>query len=144
MTSIQTKPCARADKGCGGEVREQGRPARFQRRVFCSVRCAVQFRIEAGWQPARSLTREGRARGGARGGKIAALRNRKDSIMRATKPMERFLTPDFREGLSGEQLARVLVLIGRAYRIGHRVGYRAGWHAKAYRRKARMRSQKAA
>jgi hypothetical protein len=124
-----TKPCARAPRGCLGIIEAPG-PKTLAKREFCSGSCAVRARLEAGWHPDRALTRDQRRRGGQQGGKVAGMRRRRQALMGAVLKLGKFLTPEFLEGLSAAQEARVRVLLGRAYRIGHRRGYRAGCAAR--------------
>jgi hypothetical protein len=132
-----TKPCARAARGCAGIIEAPG-PKTLAKRDFCSVSCAVRARLEAGWQPDRSFTLEQRRRGGKRGGKLAGLRRRRQALVGAVAKLRKFLTPEFLDGLSAEQEARVRVLLARAYRVGHRRGYRAGYAATAQQRPRRV------
>lgn len=130
-----SKPCGRADRGCTGIVEAPG-PKTLAGREYCCVRCAVHARMEAGWKPELGLTREQKQLGGKRGGKIAGLRRRKVALITAVRVMAPFFTPEFCEGLSNDQLARVKVIIGRSFRRGYRSGYRAGYAARPQRRKA--------
>lgn len=125
-----TKACARV--GCPHPISAPG-PKGLAARTWCSVSCAVSDRVARGWQPHSSLTPASRAKGGAKGGKLAGLRRRKACLLRHVKQMEPLLTEPFRDGLSPEQVARVKVLLGRAHRRGHRIGYRAGFAASRYR-----------
>lgn len=128
-----TKPCARSlSHACPGLITAKG-PKGLARRTWCSVSCAIQARLDAGWQPHATLTPENRSKGGVQGGKIAGLHRRKHVMQQAAKHLERHLTPDLLEALSVPQAARIKVLLARAYRVGHRTGYRAGYAAKTYR-----------
>lgn len=128
---MEPKACGRADRGCVGFVRAftlQRRP----KTTYCSHSCAVRARVEAGWRPHGGLTKAGRQLGGRRGGHISGIRKKRDALLRAVQPMEKYLTPEFKDGLSPDQLARVRVLIARAYQVGHRRGYQTGHAKKRY------------
>lgn len=130
-----SKPCGRAARGCDRAIEAPG-PRTLAARQFCSVRCAVLARMEAGWKPQDALTPAQRQLGGRRGGKTSGLHKRKRAMVSAVAELERFLTPEFLEGLLPDQAARVRVLLARAYRRGHRRGYRAGFWGRTNRRKA--------
>ena len=59
------------------------------------------------------------------GGKIAGRRRHRRSLIKAVRACERFLTPAFQEGLTADQLARIRVLMGRIYILGHFHGRQA-------------------
>lgn len=58
------------------------------------------------------------------GGKVAGQRRHRRSLQKAVAECERFLTREFKLGLSADQLARVRVLMARSFERGHSLGAR--------------------
>jgi hypothetical protein len=133
------KPCGR--DGCSTLIERRAQYL-LDRRKFCSKSCAIQARYAAGWTPHQFLTTEARSRGARMGGKVAGRRRHRRTLIKAVRACERFLTPEFQEGLTADQLARIHVLMGRIYILGHFHGRQATdsnrryWQKKATRKAA--------
>lgn len=118
-----SKPCARA--GCVHDVWAPG-PATLLTRRFCSHRCSMRGRLEAGWRP-KGPTREQRQAGGRKGGVASGNTRRKKAIRQAVARVERFLTPDIVDALTFRQVARVKLVLARAWKAGYKDGLWGRW-----------------
>jgi hypothetical protein len=141
VKALLTKPCRRVDRGCTRLV-EAMSPGELTKRLYCSVRCAVVARIEAGWQPHAIMTPESRRRGGQRGGKLAGVERRRMSALRIASDLSVYLRPSLTVGLTADQLARVKALLVRAYRAGYKTGYHSGNAIKVYRQRHKPGAQR--
>ncbi len=134
---MATKPCGYGK--CPNVI--EGPEYRLKHRVFCSKGCGMSARLATGWKP--PITLEGRSLGARRGGKEAGRRAHRRSLIRAVRVCERFLDDDFRDGLTAQQLARLRVLMARAYLKGYLRGTqkvdnrRRYWRKKAHRQAQR-------
>lgn len=111
---MPSKPCARS--GC--PVIIDGPPYRLKRRVYCSMSCAIRQRMANGWIPHTYITPEVRARGARKGGKVAGERRHRRSLEKAVQACLDLLPAEWDATYPARDLARLKVLLGRAYLVG--------------------------
>jgi hypothetical protein len=116
---IFSKPCER--KGCRDLITAKG-PKGLAKRRFCSTRCAALLRIANGTWCQPSLTVEQRSRGGRVGGQASGETRRRRAAVRIAAELEQFLTPEIREALSPQGVARLRALFARAWKRGWTLG----------------------
>lgn len=120
----------------------EGPAYRVKHRIFCSKSCGMSARLATGWTP--PVTDAGRLLGARRGGLEAGRRAHRRSLIRAVRTCERFLDAEFCDGLSAAQLARIRVLMGRAYLKGYLRGVqKMDNRRRYYEKKAQRQQQKA-
>lgn len=130
MDRTLTKPCERAPVGCAAIIRRSLlTPSLYMKRRFCSARCAALARYEAGAQPPR-MTHAQRVEAGRKGGAVSGARRRRVAATRVAEYLGQYITPEIEEVLSPRQLARMKVMLSRAFNDGHIHGRSAGRMAK--------------
>lgn len=119
ITRIYVKPCARG--GCTGIVEEIGRPKRFERRIYCSGRCAAIERHRTGRNrpPSKAAQRKGGRIGGRRSGDIRM----KQAVLKRAARVDRLIPQYLREDLTPRHLAAIRAIAARSFREGYRTGY---------------------
>lgn len=126
-----TKPCTRP--GCTGLITEAGTGRYFDRRRFCSVRCAAIARYQAtGWMPA--TTHAQRVAGGRKAGLLAGERRRKVAAQKAAEAIAPWLTEDILGRLEHAQQVKLKALLVRVWHVGHTAGRSAAREQQKVRR----------
>ena len=109
-----SKPCGRAS--CLLLV--EGPAHRVTRVRYCSQSCATRDRIAHGWRADHYLTAESRSRGARKGGHVAGEARHQRSLAKAVQACLDLLPGHWAETYGAADLARVKVLLGRAYLVG--------------------------
>jgi hypothetical protein len=109
-----SKPCARG--GCTNLITAKAHV--LKRRVYCSISCSTQQRLANGWIPHSFITPEVRAIGARKGGQVAGERRHRRTLQKAVQACADLIPAEWRETYGAADLARIKVLLGRAYLVG--------------------------